>query len=106
LSNLEIEDHIEPEETDIIFNQNINQDTNRRRMRVLKAIIRGQFFKNHNKVVTDEMLKDEMKDITDKEIEVRLLIINKIMSYIPSKERYGLISHQVPFCPASSSHDI
>jgi hypothetical protein len=82
-----MEDHIEPEETDINFNQDINQDANRRRLRVLKAIIRGQFFKNHNKVVTDEMLKDELKDIIDKEIEVCLLIINKIMPYIPSKRK-------------------
>lgn len=78
-------------------------DSSRRRIQVLVAIIRNLIFKHHNETITEANIRDLLSDVTDVEIRTCLLICNRIMPYVPSKENWFTLAYQLPFILMANS---
>ncbi|KAI8886785.1 hypothetical protein K501DRAFT_309053 [Backusella circina FSU 941] len=79
-----------------------NGDLPASRLRTLRGIIRQLIYKHHGENVKERHVKALLSDIQPNELEVCLLIINKLMPYVPKKENFFIIAYQLPFFPMAN----
>ncbi|CEG75073.1 hypothetical protein RMATCC62417_10179 [Rhizopus microsporus] len=77
--------------------QPLVEDASSRRIGQLKSIVKHLVF-SQSKVISENDVKAQSCDTTDKEISACILIANTVKLFIPSKEKYNTIVHQLYFC--------
>ncbi|CEG72524.1 hypothetical protein RMATCC62417_08072 [Rhizopus microsporus] len=72
-------------------------DTTRRRLKILEGVIKSMLFEKRDKVINEREVSNALLDSEQKELQVCVRTINFLKPYIPEKNNYYTMSHQLPF---------
>ena len=75
----------------------VDADCSRSRLNSLKSVAKHLLFSTDTQV-NDELVKKEITDITEKELNVLVKIISILKPYIPPKKDRYVIGYQLPLC--------
>ncbi|RCH86314.1 hypothetical protein CU097_002873, partial [Rhizopus azygosporus] len=72
-------------------------DTTRRRLKILGGVIKSMLFEKRDKVINEGEVSNALPGSEQKELQVCVRTINFLKPYIPEKNNYYTMSHQLPF---------
>ncbi|CEG81174.1 hypothetical protein RMATCC62417_15402 [Rhizopus microsporus] len=72
-------------------------DATRRRLKILGGVIKSMLFEKRDQVINEREVSNALPDSEQKELQVCVRIINFLKPYIPEKNNYYTMSHQLPF---------
>ncbi|RCH89595.1 hypothetical protein CU097_009212 [Rhizopus azygosporus] len=73
----------------------MSNDVPRRRLKILKGVIKDILLKRDSHDVEEDEVSNKLVGAESKELQTCVLIINFLKPYIPSKETFYIISHQI-----------
>ncbi|ORE01444.1 hypothetical protein BCV72DRAFT_73924 [Rhizopus microsporus var. microsporus] len=75
----------------------MSNDIPRRRLKTLRGVIKDILFKRDSHDIEEDEVSNKLADAESKELQTYVLIINFLKPYMPSKQNFYTISHQIPF---------
>ncbi|CEG77598.1 hypothetical protein RMATCC62417_12314 [Rhizopus microsporus] len=93
---IDLTDHSDSDDNGMEISKTDTKDSSRRRLFSLKSVIKGLLFVDSGSSVSSEDLKEKYPDMKEEEIATCLLIVNKLMPYIPLKRCLHHIIYQLP----------